>query len=114
VDSDFPEFLKAMPLPSPTGYWHDTGHAHLKEELGLISHKAQLGANADRLLGFHLHDVKDGHDHCAVGTGGIDFGMVSSFFRPEHLLVIELSPRVDVEGVKASKARVEAMLARQG
>jgi sugar phosphate isomerase/epimerase len=111
LDADFPEFLAGMPLPSPAGYWHDTGHAHLKEEAGLISHKGQLEANASRLLGFHLHDVKEGHDHCAVGTGNIDFGMVSSFFRPEHLFVIELSPRVDTDGVLASKARVEAMLA---
>ena len=112
VDSDFPEFLKGMPLPSPAGYWHDTGHAHIKEELGLLSHKGQLEANASRLLGFHLHDVKDGHDHQAIGSGSIDFEMVRTFFRPEHLFVIELSPRVDAEGVTASKARVEAMLAQ--
>jgi sugar phosphate isomerase/epimerase len=111
VDSDFPEFLAGMPLPSPAGYWHDSGHAYLKEEMGLVDHRAQLEANAGRLLGFHLHDVKDGHDHQAIGTGSIDFKMVSSFFRPGHLFVIELSPRVDVEGVLASKAAVEAMLA---
>jgi sugar phosphate isomerase/epimerase len=114
VDSDFPEFLKGMALPSPAGYWHDTGHAHLKEEMGLVSHKGQLEANAGRLLGFHLHDVKDGHDHQAIGSGSIDFDMVRTFFRPEHLFVIELSPRVDAEGVMASKARVEAMLAKVG
>jgi sugar phosphate isomerase/epimerase len=114
IDSDFPEFLAGMPLPSPAGYWHDTGHAHLKEDAGLISHKGQLEANAGRLLGFHIHDVHDGHDHCAVGTGGIDFEMVKRFFRPEQLFVIELSPRVEVDDVLASKARVEAMLAGVG
>jgi hypothetical protein len=36
--------------------------------------------------------------------------MVSSFWRPEHLLVLELSPRVEVEGVKRSKERIEALL----
>jgi sugar phosphate isomerase/epimerase len=103
-----------MALPSPAGYWHDTGHADLKEKVGLISHKGQLEANAGRLLGFHLHDVKDDHDHQAIGTGGIDFEMVRTFFKPEHLFVIELSPRVDAAGVIASKARVEAMLAKVG
>lgn len=111
VDVDFPEFLKGMPLPSPAGYWHDTGHAHLKEQMGLINHRAHLKANASRLLGFHLHDVTDGHDHSIIGTGSIDFEMVRTFFRPEHLFVIELSPKVPVEGVLASKAKVEAMLA---
>ena len=79
--------------------------------MGLIEHRRQLADNAGRLLGFHLHDVDaEGHDHQAIGEGSIDFGMVREFFRPEHLFVIELSPRVPVEGVMASKARVEAFL----
>jgi hypothetical protein len=71
---------------------------------GAHQHRKQLEDNAGRLLGFHLHDVDlDGHDHQAIGTGAIDFEMVRGFFRPEHLFVIELSPRVPVEGVLASK-----------
>jgi sugar phosphate isomerase/epimerase len=111
VDADFPAFLAGLPQPSPAGYWHDVGHARLKEEMGLISHRQQLQDNASTLLGFHLHDVAEGHDHQAIGTGSVDFDMVSKFWRPEHLFVIELSPRVDAEGVLASKARVEALLA---
>jgi sugar phosphate isomerase/epimerase len=115
VDSDFPEFLAGMPLPSPAGYWHDAGHAHLKEGMGLINHRRQLEANASRLLGFHLHDVdSEGHDHQAIGSGNVDFEMVSTFWRPEHLFVIELSPHVTVEGVVSSKARVDALLAKMG
>jgi sugar phosphate isomerase/epimerase len=113
LDSDFPAFLAGMPAPAPTGYWHDTGHAHLKEGMGLISHRQQLEDNASRLLGFHLHDVDaEGHDHQAIGSGSVDFEMVSKFWRPEHLFVIELSPRVTLEGMLASKARVEGLLAR--
>jgi sugar phosphate isomerase/epimerase len=113
LDGDFPGFLAGMPLPSPAGYWHDTGHARLKEEMGLINHRQQLEDNASRLLGFHLHDVdSEGRDHQAIGTGSVDFDMVSRFWRPEHLFVIELSPRVTLEGVLASKARVEALLAK--
>lgn len=115
LDADFPAFLAGMPAPSPVGYWHDSGHAHLKEEMGLISHRQQLEDNASRLLGFHLHDVDaTGHDHQAIGSGGVDFDMLSRFWRPEHLYVIELSPRVSVEGVMTSKARVEALLAKVG
>jgi sugar phosphate isomerase/epimerase len=113
VDADFPDLLAGMPPPAFAGYWHDSGHAHLKEMMGLISHKGQLEANAGRQLGFHLHDVDaEGHDHQAIGSGSIDFDMVSCFWRPEHLFVIELSPRVTVEGVMASKARVEGLLAK--
>ncbi|MGA2016554.1 MAG: TIM barrel protein [Opitutaceae bacterium] len=113
LDADFPELLAAMPPPAPVGYWHDAGHAHLKETMGLIDHRRQLEANAGRLLGFHLHDVdSEGHDHQPVGSGGVDFEMVSRFWRPGQLFVIELSPRVTAEGVASSKARVEALLAK--
>jgi sugar phosphate isomerase/epimerase len=111
VDADFPGMLAGLPPGAFAGYWHDSGHAHLKEGMGLIDHRGQLETNASRLIGFHLHDVVDGHDHQAIGTGSIDFDMVSRFWRPEHLFVIELSPRVTVEGMLASKARVEALLA---
>jgi sugar phosphate isomerase/epimerase len=111
LDADFPEFLRSLTPPSPAGYWHDTGHADLKERMGVIQHRKQLEDNAGRLLGFHLHDVDlEGHDHQAIGTGAIDFEMVRGFFRPEHLFVIELSPRVPVEGVQASKEKVESLL----
>jgi sugar phosphate isomerase/epimerase len=113
LDSDFPALLSGMPPPAPVGYWHDTGHANLKEGMGLVDHRAQLEANASRQIGFHLHDVdSEGRDHQAIGSGSIDFDMVGAFFRPEHLFVIELSPRVSVEGVMASKARVDGLLSR--
>lgn len=112
MDADFPGYLWEMARPLPVGYWHDSGHADLKEKMGVINHRRQLEENASRLLGFHLHDVgTDGKDHSAIGTGTIDFAMVASFFRPEHLFVIELSPRVPVEDVVESKLRVEALLA---
>jgi len=115
LDADFPELMAGMPPPAPVGYWHDAGHAHLKESMGLIEHRKQLEANADRLLGFHLHDVdSEGHDHQPVGSGGVDFEMVSRFWRPGQLFIIELSPRVTTEGVLSSKARVEALLSKMG
>ena len=113
LDADFPEFLGSMPPGSPAGYWHDVGHAELKQRMGLVDPLRQLEANASRLLGFHLHDVDaSGHDHQEIGSGSIDFETLSRFWRPEHLFVIELSPRVPVEGVVASKARVDALLSR--
>lgn len=115
VDADFPQYLAELTPSGPAGYWHDAGHAHLKECMGLINHRQQLQDNAGRLLGFHLHDVdKHGHDHQAIGSGQVDFDMVSQFWRPEHLFVIELSPHVTVEGVRASKARVDELLNKVG
>lgn len=111
LDDDYAEFIGGLPAGASAGYWHDTGHADIKTTLGLINHRNHLEKMAPHLLGFHLHDVDaDGRDHQPIGDGHIDFDMVSSFWRPEHLLVLELSPRVDVEGVKRSKERIEALL----
>jgi sugar phosphate isomerase/epimerase len=101
-----------LPAGSPAGYWHDTGHADIKQSMGLLDHRAHLTRNAPRLIGFHLHDVSaQGQDHQPVGSGHIDFKMVSEFWRPEHELVLELSPRVKPEDVLRSKQNVEALLA---
>ena len=62
---------------------------------------------APRLYGFHLHDVSDsGRDHQVPGTGTVDFGMVSEFVRPEHILVLELSPKLTVEEVLRSRDNI--------
>lgn len=112
VDADYPAFLAALPPSAPVGYWHDTGHADLKESMGLINHRAHLTQLKDRLLGFHLHDVNaQGQDHQPVGAGHIDFKMVSEFWRPDHLLTLEFGPRVTEPEVRASKQRIEALLA---
>ncbi|MDB6115823.1 MAG: Xylose isomerase-like barrel [Lacunisphaera sp.] len=112
LDADHPDLIAAMAKPSACGYWHDSGHAHIKETMGLLNHREHLGKNAPNAIGFHLHDVSaEGSDHQAIGSGKIDFAMVSSFWRPEHTLVIELSPRLTVEEMLASKKRVEELVA---
>ncbi len=111
VDNDFGSLFSVLPQGASVGYWHDTGHAHLKERMGLLEHRAHLEGNAPRLLGFHLHDVSGhGQDHQAVGSGRIDFSMVSEFWRPYHILVLELSPRLAPDQVSDSKRRIERLL----
>ncbi len=111
VDDDFEALIAGMTQPHSAGYWHDTGHADIKQGLGLLEHRQHLEKNVERLLGFHLHDVTaDGKDHQAIGSGRIDFNMISTFWRPHHLLTLELSPRVKVEEVMASKRRIEGLV----
>jgi sugar phosphate isomerase/epimerase len=110
LDADFPAFLASLPADAPAGYWHDVGHAQIKQNMGMIDHRQQLVANATRLLGFHLHDVNsEGDDHQPIGSGVIDFRMVREFWRPEHRLVLEISPRAAVEEVLESKRRLESI-----
>ena len=112
IDSEHPALIAAMARPKACGYWHDTGHAQIKQDMGLLNHREHLEKNAPNAIGFHLHDVSsDGRDHQAIGSGQIDFEMISSFWRPEHTLVIELSPRLKPEEVRASKQRVDELVA---
>src|SRR5204862_719934 len=73
LDADYAEYLASLPPAAPVGYWHDTGHADIKEGMGLLNHREHLTRLKDRLLGFHLHDVSaQGQDHQGVGSGHID------------------------------------------
>ena len=112
LDADYADFVAGLPEGSPAGYWHDTGHADIKQTMGLLDHRVHLTKNAPRLIGFHLHDVSaSGQDHQPIGSGQIDFKMVSEFWRPGQELVLELSPRVKPEDVLRSKENLEALLA---
>jgi sugar phosphate isomerase/epimerase len=112
ADADFPDFLEHLSHPEQAGYWHDTGHAEIKERMGVITQRRLLEENAARLVGCHLHDVSEaGFDHQPIGKGRIDFKMVRQFWQPHHVLVLELNPRVSTEDVVDSKKRVEDLLA---
>jgi len=110
LDADYADLFAAMPADAPIGYWHDTGHADIKEGMGLLNHRQHLEALAPRTLGYHLHDVNaHGQDHQPVGEGHIDFEMVSRFWRPDQLLTLELSPRATADDVQRSQQRIEAL-----
>ena len=58
--------------------------------------------------GLHIHDVQfPGRDHCAPGTGMIDFAALKPLIKPEHIKVFELSPSLTVEEVKSGVAHVK-------
>jgi len=108
-ESDYPFFFKEFTSPSVV-YWHDTGHAQIKENLGFIHHGLHLGSLADRLCGFHIHDVQfPGRDHRAPGTGMIDFKALKPMVKPEHIKVFEFSPSLTPEEVKSGVAHLRAL-----
>ncbi len=64
----------------------------------------------DRLFGFHLHDVQfPGRDHCAPGTGTIDFQALKHCAKPDHIKVFELSPSLKTEEVQKGVAHLKAI-----
>jgi sugar phosphate isomerase/epimerase len=99
-EGDLPFWLKGMPAET-VGYWHDTGHAQIKEQLGLILHRFHLENLADRLIGTHIHDViAPGRDHQEPGTGSIDFETLAPFVGPGVIKVFEFSPNLSPEAVQ--------------
>jgi len=107
VENDFNLFFHEFKSPNVV-YWHDTGHAQIKENLGFIKHAAHLASLADRLAGFHIHDVQfPALDHCAPGMGMIDFAALAPFVKPEHIKVFEFSNKVPVEAAKAGIVHVK-------
>ncbi len=107
VESDYEALFKDIPSPSLV-YWHDTGHAQIKENLGFIKHAEYLASLRDRLAGFHIHDVQfPGRDHCPPGSGTIDFAALKPLVKREHIKVFEFSPSMAVEDAKRGVAHVK-------
>jgi sugar phosphate isomerase/epimerase len=108
-ESDYWTLFREITSPNLV-YWHDTGHAQIKENLGFIMHSMHLESMADRLAGFHIHDVQfPGRDHCAPGSGIIDFAALKPMVKPEHIKVFELSPKLPVEELKKGVQHLKSL-----
>jgi sugar phosphate isomerase/epimerase len=108
-ESDFGFFFEEFTSPA-VAYWHDTGHAQIKENLGVIHHQLHLESMSARLAGFHIHDVEyPGRDHRAPGAGMIDFAGLKPLVKPGHIKVFELSPSLTAETVARGVAHLKAV-----
>lgn len=108
-ESDLELFFREFTSPV-VRYWHDTGHAQIKENLGFIGHAMHLESFAERLAGFHIHDVEyPGRDHQAPGTGCVNFQALKPFVRPEHIKVFEFSPSVETPQAISSIAHLKSI-----
>jgi len=109
IETDFQFLFREISSPN-LGYWHDTGHAQIKENLGFIQHAMHLDSLRDKLLGLHIHDVQfPGRDHCPPGSGTIDFSSLKPMLKPEHIRVFELSPSLTVDQVRSGVAHVKGL-----
>jgi sugar phosphate isomerase/epimerase len=109
LEADFNFFFREFPSPA-INYWHDTGHAQIKENLGFISHALQLETYSARLAGFHIHDVQfPARDHCPPGSGMIDFAALKPYVKPEHIKVFEFSPMLTPDQARSGIAHVKGI-----
>ena len=86
----------------PIGYWHDTGHAHANEILGIIAPGALPRGFEEQLIGMHWHDAVGLEDHLAPGQGEIDFNALKPYINKNMPIVIELKPGTASPKVKES------------
>jgi sugar phosphate isomerase/epimerase len=109
LESDFHHLLREAHSPAVV-YWHDCGHAQIKENLGFIDHLLHLESLADDLAGFHIHDVQfPAKDHCAPGTGMINFERLARVVKPHHIKVFEFGPALKTEQAKAGIAHIKKL-----
>ena len=113
LESDYPFLFREFRNPEIV-YWHDVGHAQIKENLGFIDHAFHLESMQERLYGFHIHDVQfPGRDHCAPGSGTVNYAALKPFVKPEHLKVFEFSPSLSPAEAKAGAEHVWRIWGRE-
>ena len=104
-EREFEDFLQRLNEPN-VGYWHDFGHAQIKQNLALLDHADWLDRMGSRALGCHVHDVKwPFEDHCAPFTGEINYEKLIPKLPKDCLFVFELRPLIPREQIVAAADR---------
>jgi sugar phosphate isomerase/epimerase len=92
-------------------YWHDVGHAQIKENLGVTTHEALLERFRGRTAGMHLQDFAPPvYDHQPPGIGTFDFGRLSAFVTEGMVLAWEIHPGCKAELIVDSVKRAHEQL----
>ena len=85
---------------SHLGYWHDFGHAQIKENLAFLDHRRWFAEAAPRLVGCHVHDVIwPNEDHQPPFTGEIRFADLLPQIPHGIPIVFEMSPHAEREAI---------------
>jgi len=71
-------------------YWHDVGHAHVLERLGIIEPGSLLSSYGCHIGGIHIHDALGTDDHWAPGAGEIDFMGQADWLRSTPIKILEV------------------------
>ncbi len=93
------------------GYWHDTGHAQVQENLGITPHADWLRAYGQRLVGLHLHDAVGCEVHRAPGQGSVDWAGLAALAasRGDNIVrTVEVNHTVPEEALRAGVEHLQA------
>jgi len=102
TERELPVLLDEMDSPQ-IGYWHDFGHAQIKENLAFLDHAECLRRIAPRTLGCHVQDcVWPAQDHQPPFAGDVDLEKLVPLLPANCLFVWEMSPRKTADEIRRS------------
>lgn len=91
-------------------YWHDFGHAQMREYLGLLDHAEWLGQVAPFAVGAHLQDAKwPDEDHLVPFEGKIPFDRLVPLLPSSLPYILELSPKASPEAIRTAADRWKSL-----
>ena len=81
-------------VKSPSlGFWYDVGHGEIFIRMGFAaSHDELIEPYKNRILGFHLHDVRGMRDHYAPGEGEMNYRQFFKYMEIGTIKIIESHP----------------------
>jgi len=104
-EREFPSLFERFQTPY-LGYWHDFGHAQLKENLALMNHREWLAEIGSKTFGCHLHDASwPNRDHKPPFEGEIKFEQLVPFLPKNTPFILEMNPRVSAESIRLAAER---------
>lgn len=81
-------------------YWHDMGHAQIRQNLGFINMERWMDRLKPWMAGMHVHDVSPpATDHVMPPLGQIDFQRFQRFGSSDIVRVIEPTTRTPKEEI---------------
>ena len=91
-------------------YWHDFGHAQMRESLGLLDHAQWLSEIAPYAAGAHLQDAAwPDKDHMIPFQGEIPFDRLVPLLPSSLPYILELSPSAKPDAIRASVERWKSL-----
>ena len=85
------------------GYWHDFGHAQIKENLAFLDHADWLREIGERTLGCHVQDcIWPAQDHQPPFAGDVDLEKLVPLLPANCLFVWEISPTKTPDEIRQS------------
>ncbi len=102
TERELSELLEEINSPH-LGYWHDFGHAQVKENLAFIDHAEWLRTVGGRTFGCHVQDcIWPAREGQPPFTGGVDFEKLVPLLPTNCLFVWKMNPNKTADTILQS------------